>query len=286
MNRLSTLIISLFLFVTVSLSQTNVSGIISTDTTWTLGGSPYIGTDYVLVNSGVTLTIEAGVTVKFESGKSLQNKGTLIARGTSGNEIIFTSNQTTPAAGDWGSLAFLNETEDATFDGNGDYSSGTILEYAKVLYGGGSGASGAVVITNSAIYINNVTVQHSASKGIYFNKSIGGTVPVTKIEYSTISNNGGIGVYGDCYQYIVSITVDNSIIKNNVGGGISTGGGDAGGTHTFTFTNNIIENNTGAGINGNANGTQTITSNIINNNTGYGIRTRGNGTYTIQNNIG
>ncbi|MCH8070294.1 MAG: choice-of-anchor D domain-containing protein, partial [Candidatus Marinimicrobia bacterium] len=152
-------------------------------------------------------------------------------------------------------------------------------------YGGGSGSSGAVIMTNSAVYINNVTVQYSASKGIYLNKSIGGTVPVIKIENSTITDNSSTGVYCDCYQYNVSITVDSSVIKNNVGGGISTGGGDAGGSHTFIFTNNTVDNNSGTGIDGNANGTQTITGNIINNNTGSGIRTRGNGTYTIQNNI-
>ncbi|MCH7764668.1 MAG: choice-of-anchor D domain-containing protein, partial [Candidatus Marinimicrobia bacterium] len=275
----------ILLFGSLGYSQFNVSGTISTNTTWALANSPYIITDDVLVDIGVTLTIEAGVTVKVESGKRLQNKGTLIAVGTSGNEIVFTSNQATPTEGYWSSIEFLDETEDATFDGNGDYISGTILEYSNVLYGGGSGSSGAVIMTNSAIYINNVTVQYSASKGIYINKSIGGTVPVIKIENSTITDNSSIGVYCDCYQYNVSITVDSSVIKNNVGGGISTGGGDAGGSHTFNFTNNIVDNNSGTGINGNANGTQTITGNIINNNTGSGIRTRGNGTYTIQNNI-
>ncbi len=45
-------------------AQTNVSGIISTNTTWTLAGSPYIMTGGILVSSGVTLTIEAGVTIQ------------------------------------------------------------------------------------------------------------------------------------------------------------------------------------------------------------------------------
>lgn len=266
-------------------AQTYVSGIVSSDTTWSVEGSPYIVTGNVLVNSGVTLTIEAGVTVKFDAGKILQNKGVFIARGTSNNKITFTSNQSSPSAGDWGYLDFSNETIDASYDSNGNYSSGTILEYVDILYSGGTGGIGAINVTNSAIHLNNVNVQNNANYGIFFGKSVGGTVPVTKILNSTISNNDNVGIYCDCYQYDVSITVDNSIIKNNSGGGISTGGGCDGGSHTFTYTNNTIENNSGNGISANANGTQTITGNFINNNSSFGIRSYGNGTYTIQNNI-
>ena len=42
---------------------TDVSGNISSNTTWSLANSPYIVTGHILVPSGVTLTIEAGVTV-------------------------------------------------------------------------------------------------------------------------------------------------------------------------------------------------------------------------------
>ena len=52
------------LFVGFAYSQTDVSGAISSDTTWGTSGSPYTVTGNVLVASGVTLTIEAGVTVK------------------------------------------------------------------------------------------------------------------------------------------------------------------------------------------------------------------------------
>ena len=46
-------------------SATDVSGVISSNTTWTLANSPYLATGYVTVNAGVTLTIEPGTVVKF-----------------------------------------------------------------------------------------------------------------------------------------------------------------------------------------------------------------------------
>ncbi len=66
-----------------ALADTNVSGPISTNTTWTAANSPYIvnGASSITVNSGVTLTIEPGVIVKFGTGKQMVVQGTLTAVG-------------------------------------------------------------------------------------------------------------------------------------------------------------------------------------------------------------
>ena len=45
------------------------------------------------VASGVTLTIEAGVEVKVDSGKGILVEGSLVALGTSSENIVFTSSQ-------------------------------------------------------------------------------------------------------------------------------------------------------------------------------------------------
>ena len=121
----------LFIFLTYGYGQTNVSGVISSNTTWTLANSPYIATGNILINEGVTLTIEPGVVVKFDSEKTLQIRGEFIAQGTSDNKITFTSNSTSPSKGDWGNLAFLEGATHATFN-NDVYASGSIMQHCIV----------------------------------------------------------------------------------------------------------------------------------------------------------
>jgi hypothetical protein len=88
--------------------QTNVSGGIYTNTTWSLVNSPYIVVDTVVVFPGVTLTIQPGVVVKFESNKRLEiRQAKLIAWGTSTDSITFTSNSSSPIPGIWSEI-YLN----------------------------------------------------------------------------------------------------------------------------------------------------------------------------------
>ena len=67
-------------------AETQVTGIITSDTTWTKTNSPYSLTGPILVNQGVTLTLEAGVIV--EGGKYIQVEGTFRAQGTS-QDLIY-----------------------------------------------------------------------------------------------------------------------------------------------------------------------------------------------------
>ena len=91
-----------------ALIQTEVGGVIATDTTWTAAGSPYIVTSNIQVPSGVTLTIELGVVVKLDECKYVQVNGTLRALGSEESPITFTTNEPGKY---WGSVHFA---EDAT----------------------------------------------------------------------------------------------------------------------------------------------------------------------------
>ena len=127
--------ILLLTFLTVNIfSQTNVSGFISSNTTWNLAGSPYIITGNTVLDSGFILTINPGVIVKFNSARSLQINGVLRAIGNSSNRITFTSNKVSPAPGDWAYILFADKSKDYNYT----LFTGSIMEYCIVEYAGGN----------------------------------------------------------------------------------------------------------------------------------------------------
>ena len=118
--RLALLLTSLLLILGVEVhadpADTDVCGPITSDTVWTPSGSPYIATCDVQVTSGVKLTIQPDVIVKFDADTLLWVDGTLIAQG-----CIFTSNDPAPDRDDWGGILFTTTSVDAVFDGDGNY---------------------------------------------------------------------------------------------------------------------------------------------------------------------
>ena len=74
-------------------AATEVTGIISSDNTWTKANSPYSLIGPVGVHEGVTLTIEEGATVNL-STYYLQVNGTLQVIGSSANPVHINSAQT------------------------------------------------------------------------------------------------------------------------------------------------------------------------------------------------
>lgn len=217
-------------------AQTNVSGFINSNTVWNLSGSPYIITGNTIVSQGITLTISPGVIIKFNTNKVLQIDGELIAIGTISNRIIFTSNQPTPSAGDWGKIQFSDMSNDAVFDTLGVYQYGSILKHCDILYAGGIGY-GSIHLTNSAPYLSNCNIENSSSSGIYsflntfiidsssvkycdeYGIHITLSIFTTNLKFhsNTVSNNTGGGLYVQNNFHLKYVSINECTFSNNAG---------------------------------------------------------------------
>lgn len=93
MKTILPVLIVLYILMNVSSTnaQTNVSGGIYTNTTWTKVNSPYIVTGDIVLFPGKTLTIQPGVEVKFDGYYNIEIRGTLMAIGTITDSISFVS---------------------------------------------------------------------------------------------------------------------------------------------------------------------------------------------------
>ncbi|MBM3242012.1 hypothetical protein FJZ31_37550 [Candidatus Poribacteria bacterium] len=256
---------------------TNVCGPIEKDTTWRKADSPYIVTCDVIVVKDITLTIEPGVTVKFDKDKALLIDGKLVAQGTPSEKIIFTANGT-GAPGYWGYISFSDTSKDATFDSDGNYTGGCILQYADIQYGG-SGKS-AVTITLSSPFIADSFIALNSGGGIKIDK---GSPVIRNCEIKN-HNNSGISYSGDASS---NPTVQKCIISENFAG---NGGGLYLASGAFKIQNSTISGNF-ASSNGGAiylaSGSLTVeSSTIINRNIASGGSGGGicaSGTLIVQN---
>ena len=111
-----------FFFASQAYAETEVSGNITTDTTWTLANSPYLITQTVQVLEGITLEIESGVTVNFNQSTALVVGGKLIAIGAEDQKITFHG----------GTVTFNDKSIDAVTDQNNNYVSGSIIKYSII----------------------------------------------------------------------------------------------------------------------------------------------------------
>ncbi|MBI2446205.1 MAG: lamin tail domain-containing protein [Parcubacteria group bacterium] len=202
---------------------------ITTNTTWTLAGSPYRlffdGTRRPTVSAGAILTIEPGVKIIPQGGNytAMEIQGTLNAIATSGAPIIFTSKndadpstgsgQATPQKGDWLNIAFSPGSQ-------------VNMDYVEFRYGG-QGITlplhEMVNIVGAMVNIKNSKFSNSQSTALHLMDSSG------VIENSVFSdNNCGISAdsingvantaYGGCYGVHTSGQIFSSTaleIKNN-----------------------------------------------------------------------
>jgi len=130
-----------------------VTGDINTDTTWTCDNIYRLAPDTHVFVNGAVLTVEPGTTVQGTAGSALviEKDARIEAIGTAEAPIVFTSNQASPAPGDWGGLVLLglavNNLEGGvgqaegfaigpTYGGNDDTHNCGSLVYVRVEYAG------------------------------------------------------------------------------------------------------------------------------------------------------
>lgn len=144
---------------------TNENGIISQNKTWTKADSPHNLVENVTVNSGVTLTIEPGVTVNF-LGHRLQIDGTLFAKGTSENNITFNGfeNKTTYK----GYIVFTQTSDSWNPNGN----AGCIIENCDLI-------KVNVEINNCSPLINDNLFQGTGGDGVNMITIFGGSAIIS-----------------------------------------------------------------------------------------------------------
>jgi parallel beta-helix repeat protein len=227
-------------------AQTNIGGSVYYNTQLPLTGSPYIVTSNLIVEIGATLTIDAGVIVKFTSGKYIQIKGTINATNTT-----FTSNNVTPAVGDWEyiQIGYSTTAGTAIFDN-------CTFEYARQIYVtiGTANFTGCTIrkmyyhgienYGNTTITNSTINLQGYYSSYGYGLKSYTGST--TTISGSNFTNcNYCLSVGG-------TVSISSSNLQDGTYGIVSTG--------NLTANDVLINNFTQSGIYINEGSTNSLTN--------------------------
>ncbi len=246
------------LLATPARADTTIPGGNIVNQTWTTAGSPYVLQGDITVPSGAFLTIQAGVTVRAQTGDAAASgldtsrveiivQGDLTVNGTDASPVVFESTST--SASSWYGIRAASASGTVSITGATirDASYGVAIE------------DGALTITASrlesnyyGVYAHTGTTSISSSlllnntgRGVY---TAAGT---TDLDHCTVYGNP-YGVYGGGG----TTTVRSSVVTNN-----STGIRRIGGTLTVTYSD--VWGNSSSDYNGASAGTGTIQANPL-----------------------
>jgi hypothetical protein len=166
---------------------TYVGGHISQDTTWTLAGSPYQVYIEIIVDPGVTLTIDPGVWVQNYAGTTgstsyiFEVQGTLIANGTLSQTIFFD-----PGPDGWSGINIIGQP--------GNINTGSSLWFVAMDHGGfgGSGVGANLRLQYAVVDVHDCHFNNSPGDGILGDDA--GAQGSANIYSSTFSGNAGYAV--------------------------------------------------------------------------------------------
>jgi hypothetical protein len=226
-------------------SQTDINGG-HISGSWTLSDSPYRIFDDITIPDDSTLTIEAGVEIKFQGHSSIYVQGHLLATGTATDSIVFAINDTTGfsdpnvISGGWNGIRIID---------TGSENDSSIFEYCVFKYGKAvasywhDNSGGAVCI----IHFDKVRISHC----LFISNSAGGSeVPAggaihlawsdIQLNDNTLLNNQADGGGAIHMHESDPVFMRNNIAHNlaREGGGISIGS-----LSNPTFNGDSIMNN-------------------------------------------
>jgi hypothetical protein len=241
------MIITVASFGVVSAS-TDVIGIISSDTTWTKANSPYSLTGNVLVQNGVTLTIESGSTINTNEFYIMVN-GTLRARGSTGNRVVFNGGEIifTQYSSNWTEQTdtgcIVENTNLVTTDVNINHVSVKMSDniISKIIIGG------STILTNNTIS-QEITDSHTTNSPVLSGNTLSDGCSLTVTGLAEVSNNiisGTFFISGPAVvsnNYIMGVlSADSSVVSNNnIVGQLEAGG-------STVASNNTVSDGLGVG---------------------------------------
>jgi len=167
---------------------------ITADTTWGLGGSPYYVYGDIAIKNGATLTVNAGVEVRFveihgdggyEDGAELVvRSGALVAEGTHAMPVLFTTANQFKQPGVWGAIIVEY--------GNQYILTDAVIEYARNglrLYNTTAGGA-----SNSSV--DGTEIRYCGSNGVFaFNSTANFYhLTVTQNTYAGIKTGGSANI--------------------------------------------------------------------------------------------
>ena len=213
-------------------TSTPVNGIINSDTTWTQANSPYSLTGNVLVNTGVTLTLQSGTTLNLNSNyirvngsmiiepgaiinmataqASIEVNGLLDAKGTGANPIYIN-----------GAIGYISSITSASY---------SLITFSKSSAGWNEQAGSGCIIENALI--NSTFISASNSVKLHNDMITGGEM--------TFSGGAPI-ISNNVIETAFSFDGASPTISNNkvIDGLISLGNNNVG---SATITDNTISN--------------------------------------------